>query len=283
MAESKALRVTTACTLLATMPVWMTGCPGQAPNGGNAKAPEIPLESTFVMDFGDFADAGASKAIVDAADAAAAQMLPGTDWLFAAFNVGAWSVIITVGLAVPVAAFLESFNHEPAQLEDGTWVWSYDVTVVGVGHSAELHALAVDGDIQWKMFITQDGFYEEFNWFSGVSNLVGTEGTWTLNRSPEDPTPFVGIEWHRDPQAETGDVKYTNIVPGGPESGGYIFHGLTDETYDAFFDIYNKGQDNLTRIEWSRSTKDGHVRDSAHFGDEDWHCWDAALQDTACP
>jgi len=277
MNDSKLLRITTVCMLLIAMPVWMTGCATQPPDGG--EAPEIPPASTFVIDFGDFSGGDAAR---PAPDPTAGQTLPGADWGFAAFNVGVWSVIITVGLAVPVAAFLESFNHVPEQQEDGSWVWSYEVTVGGVVHSAELHAMAVGGDIEWNMYISKEGFYENFNWFSGVSNLVSTEGTWTLNKEPDDPTPFVGIEWHRNPQDETGDIKYTNIVPGGPENGGYIFHGLTVDPLDAFFEIYNRGQDNTTNIEWSRTTKNGRVRDSARFGDEDWHCWDETLQNIAC-
>jgi hypothetical protein len=211
------------------------------------------------------------------------QTIPGGNWSWAAFHVGVWNVIITVGLAVPVTAFVESFNHIPEQQPDGSWVWSYEVTVGGIVHSAELHALAVGGDIEWNMYVSKEGFYADFNWFSGVSNLISTEGTWTLNRAPDDPSPFVGIEWHRDPATETGEIKYTNIVPDGPENGGYIHHGITDEAFDAFYEIFNKGQSNVINIEWSRTTKDGRVKDPAHLGSENWHCWDSALQDIECP
>ena len=260
---------------------WGTGCnTGIQP--GDGQPPEIPPASTFVMDFGDFADGGAPGRVLDPNDPAAGQGIPGGNWGWAAMNVGVWNVIITVTLAVPVAAFLESFNHVPEQQPDGSWVWSYEVNVAGVIHTAELHALAVGGDIEWNMFISKDGSYTDFNWFSGVSNLVGTEGTWTLNKDPDAPTQLVGIEWHRNPQDETGDIKYTNIVPAGPENGGYIFHGITAEALDAFYEIFNKGQDNVTNVEWNRTTKDGRVKDPAHFGDGDWHCWHTGLQNTGC-
>ena len=282
MRNSNALRIVTACVFVLGMLPWGTGC------GTNLQPPpdvppELPPADTLVMDFGDFANGDAGKRAFDRNDATVAQVGAGENWRWAALHVGVWNVIITVGLVVPVAAFLESFNHTPEQQEDGSWVWSYDVTVGGVVHSAALHALAVGGDIEWRMVVSKEGFYSDFEWFTGVSNLIGTEGAWTLNKNPDDPGPFVGIEWHRDPDSETGDLKYTNIVPSGPENGGYIFHGTTGEAHNAFYDIYNKGQDNLKNIEWNRMTKDGRIRDPARFGNDAWHCWDTALQDVECP
>ena len=68
-----------------------------------------------------------------------------------------------------------------------------------------------------------------------------------------------------------------------PENGGYIFYGTTLNEFDRFYDIYNKGQDNLTEIEWSSVNKNGHVRDPLHFGHENWNCWDVNLMDVVCP
>ena len=134
------------------------------------------------------------------------------------------------------------------------------------------------------MYISKEGGYTDFLWFSGVSNLPLTEGTWTLNHDPNDPTPYIGVEWHRDLSVGTADIKYTNIVPGGSENGGYISYGITTETpYDAFYDIYNKGQDNHTDIEWNTTTLEGHVKDLRVFLDNDWHCWNSDLEDIICP
>jgi len=256
---------------------------GCAMNGPSTTSPpDIPPASTFVMEFSDFSDGGAAKLIPDGHDPIRQQVITTGNWGWGAVHVGVWNVIITVGMAVPVGTFVESFNHEPVQQDDGSWVWSYEVTVSNILYSAELHGQTVDGHIEWNMYISKEGFYDNFNWFSGESNLPGTEGTWTLNNNPDDPTPLVGIEWHRDLTAGTGDIKYTNIVPNGPENGGYIFFGLTENALDAFYQIYNKGQDSTIDIEWSRTGKDGRIRDINHFGDTDWRCWDTELQDASC-
>ena len=69
--------------------------------------------------------------------------------------------------------------------------------------------------------------------------------------------------------ASTGDIKYTNIIPGGAENGGYIYYGTQTGDMTRFYDIFNKGQDNLTEIEWNHTDYHGHVKDPNKFGDSD--------------
>jgi hypothetical protein len=154
--------------------------------------------------------------------------------------------------------------------------------VSGINHSAELHALAVNGDIQWDMYVTKDGFYENFNWFSGTSNLVGTAGTWTLNNSPNDSQPLLEIEWTRTEETDTGNIRYTNIIPGDPENGAYIYYGTTDGDLDAFYDIYSANENRMINVEWNRTTRQGRVKDANHFGDDQWRCWNTEQKDTDC-
>jgi len=184
------------------------------------EAPQIPPLSTFLMDFDDFATTG--KVVVSPGSYMPGKYLLSRDnWGWAAFHVGVWNIIITVGLAVPVATFVESFNHQPEQQPDGSWVWSYDVTVADDMYTAELHGEIDNFGTEWEMYISKQDVYEDFLWYFGEADLFLTEGTWTLNKDPEDPVPHIGIEWHRSLEDDTADIKYTNIVPGGPENGGY--------------------------------------------------------------
>jgi hypothetical protein len=261
--------------LFATVVYSLSGCQSQTPPA-NETPPEIPPESTFVMDFSDFETGGEPTTRV-------AQPAPGLNWGFAALTVGVWDVILTVGMAVPVAAFVESFQHEPQQLEDGTWEWAYSFRVLGVQHTAKLHALAEGGDINWTMLISKEGAYTDFEWYTGVSNLVGTEGMWILNRDPSDPEPFVQIDWTRSSDGQTGTLQYTNIVPGASQNGSYVQGSISDnEPYDAIFQLFDQAAENLTEIEWNLTTEDGRVQDERHFEDTGWHCWDEELQNVDC-
>jgi hypothetical protein len=259
----------------------LPGCGNDGGPGNEATPPDIPPLSTFLMDFTDFVPEQATL------EGGPAPFEPGytrNNWVWASTNVLVWNTLITVGLAVPVLAYIESFSHEPTRQPDGSWLWDYNFVVQDVVHLAELYGRVVRDEVRWEMYISKEGEYTDFLWYSGQSDLAGTEGTWTLYTSPVDPDSLLGIEWHRNVGTLTRDIRYTNIVPGGPENGGYIFYGIMDgSVYDAFYDIYNKGQENHTEIEWNRSTMAGRVSDPNHFGDEDWHCWDSVGNDIDCP
>jgi hypothetical protein len=275
--------------LLATLCVGLTsmacrnGLPGPGdPGDPNEEAPDIPPESTFLIPFDDFTEDndGAKRIGVDPTTA----QFGFENWGFSALNVGAWNAIITVGLAVPVAAFVASFEHEPELEDDGTFVWTYSFNVASIMHTAELHGRIEGNNVNWDMYITREGDYEEFNWFSGVSTLTETEGSWTLNKNPQDAVPFIEIEWHRDPDTGAYDITYTNVEPGAEANGGYIAFAVDpDADRDASYTIYNAEVGNMTEIQWRRADKSGRVRAEHHFDDNDWHCWDDELQNADCP
>jgi hypothetical protein len=238
-------------------------------------APEIPPQSSFVMDFSDFSNPGDTLG--------SREIATYQNWGYSYANVVVWQTLLTVGLAVPVATFVESFNHEAIYHPDeNNWTWSYNVTVNFVVYEAELTGYLVPDSVVWEMRITAGSQYSDFLWYYGRSALDGSGGYWILQENPSNPNALLQIDWHKYAD-NTADIRYRNVRPGDPENGGYIFYGTAITGFDRFYDIYNKGQDNLTEIEWSSVNKDGHVKDPNHFGDDLWHCWDSALMDVVCP
>lgn len=284
-------------TLLTTL---IIGCAGNQPNEQPSTPPQIPPISSFVMDFADFnakgnvsSSSGNTSGLVKPVSffSGGGSAYPDNryiignrkNWGFAALNVGFWSVVGVVGLAIPVATFVECFNHTPEQQSDYTWVWSYDVTLGGDVYTAELHGKYIDNGVRWDMYVSKENDYADFQWYYGESDLPATEGFWILKKDPAEPTDFVRIDWERDLAEGTHSIKYMNIVPGGSENGGYIFHGITtDKEYDRFYEIFNKGKNNHTYIECNYNTKEGRVKDAQHFGDSKWHCWDVDFIDVDC-
>jgi hypothetical protein len=243
--------------------------------------PIVPPQNSMVIDFNEFPDTTAPGPLykVEFGDT----VLRG-NWGWAAGHVWIWSTLLKVTLAIPVAAFIESFNHQPVQQLDGSWLWTYTVTISGIDHIAKLYGTSVTDGVEWQMLLTKAGFYTDFEWFTGFSNLPATVGTWTLNHNPNDPVPFLFIEWSRNAEDDLADVKYTNIVPNAPANGSYIYYGKTaGETYNRFFDIFGIEENRLINTEWNYEQHFGRVKDPKHFGDNDWHCWDRNLFDTPCP
>jgi hypothetical protein len=273
----KSLALFLAASLVAAS---VPGCGDDGGTGANYTAPDLPPISTFLMDFSDFADERAAPSAIP--DPGPGEAFARANWTYAASNLVVWNSLITFGFAIPAAAFLEAFNHEATRQPGGAWLWDYNFTV-GAEHLAELYGI-IDGDeVVWEMYISREDAYTEFLWFYGRSALDGSEGTWTLNQDPESETPVIEILWHRDTEAGTADIKYTNVVPGGAEYGGYIHYGITNEIpYDAFYDIFKVGVGIHTDIEWNLGDRYGRVRDLFHFGDDDWHCWNGAFEDTIC-
>lgn len=272
--------------------------PAPSPAAG---PPELPPPPSFLIDLGIFeksaadssavpSDAGLQRAAFPSRRGAESLFGPAAlgdyaNWNFAAFQVGFWTLIITVGMAVPVAAFTAAFHNIPLQQADGSWVWSYSVRVAGSVYSARLRGQYIPQGVRWEMFISQEGGVTDFLWYYGESDLPATGGFWILYDKPEHPVELIRIDWHQNIADGSSDIKYTNIEPGGHENGGYIFHRISpkDAPYDAYADIYNKGHDNHTYIEWNRATQEGRVKDLKHFGDSDWHCWNGQHENTPCP
>jgi len=205
------------------------------------------------------------------------------NWALARINVFVWNLLILVNAAIPVAAYAESFQHIPQQQEDGSWVWTYDVTVGDSTYTAELNASTNSEGLTWEMYLSNAESFTEFLWYSGQHDLLYTHGTWTLYKNPADPVELVGIEWHRSLTNSTADIKYINIEEGGDEYGGFIQYGITDDTsYDAFYDIFIASQERPIDIEWNLDSYIGHIRDEMTYEDTLWHCWDETLSDVAC-
>ena len=283
--RARDLRSTSATIIfLAIWLMMLTACnTAQNTQTDSSGAPSLPPTASMAADFTAMTDSTAQSAL-GVATVPSVTIQSVSYFSYAAFNVAGWNTVIRIGMAIPVAAFLESFHHIPVKQPDGSWVRSYSVTVGGLLYSAQLYAKVVDTEVHWDMYISKEGDYSKFNWFSGVSELGGTTGYWILQKDPDQPVPLLRIDWNWDAATDTGDIRYTNVEPGGAENGGYIYYGNNAPgPYQAFYDIYNKGQDDLIEIEMNTDTHEGRVRNLLHFGNEDWHYWDSNLQDTVPP
>lgn len=270
-------------------------------NGNNTTTkastpPQIPPQESFVMDFSDFTTTNTAVNQDSTIKLVSfTQTSPGdyssplyaigerSNWNYAAFNVGFWNIVGVLGLAVPVASFVESFKYSPVQQPDYSWVWKYSVPVLHSVYEAELHGKYIDNGVRWEMYISKQGEYTGFLWYYGESDLPATQGFWILKNKPSDPNDLLRIDWKRNLAQKTSEIKYTNIVPGGVENGGFISYAITTSTsFDSTYTIFNKWKNQTTYIEWNSSTKAGRVKDSVHFKDDNWHCWDSRQNNTEC-
>jgi hypothetical protein len=283
--------------ILATvLTILASGCAKTGNSVDTSKPPQIPPQSSFVMDFGDFMQTNQSSNLDHATLLVSlfqdsTPVVIGTqalgdrsNWTFAALNVGFWNLVGVVGLAVPVASFVASINQTPVKQPDNSWVWTYSITAQGITYTAELHGKYISSAVRWDMYISKQNDFTDFLWYYGETNNNNTSGFWVLKEKPSKAVDLLRIDWHRNPADDTGDIKYTNIQPGGADNGGYIsFTATKNSLYDRSYTIFNKSKNETTDIEWSFTTKAGRVKDSQHFGDSSWHYWDSGLKNTTSP
>ncbi len=237
-------------------------------------APNLPPEASFVMDYNSFSEATNKKGYVKSGY---------TNFGYAGINILFWNTVLTVNLAIPVAAFSESFNHEPEYIGNLEWVWSYEVTVSDQKYQAELHGKMINADIEWKMYVSKEGEFSDFLWYEGTMDSTYKQIEWIIYQSPADPSHFLTVNYLNDEANGKQSIRYTKAEKVTTTKASYIEHGnLTGVDMDRYYIIYLQNEGKLTEIEWNYANGNGHVRDEVHFKDTKWHCWNEQHQDIAC-
>ncbi len=240
-------------------------------------APDLPPKASFVMDYKSFST-------TETTNEKGYANFKYSNFGYAGLNVVFWNVVLTVNLAVPVAAFSESFNHESEYLGNLEWVWSYEVTVRDQKYQAKLHAKKIDTNIEWKMYVSKEEEYKDFLWYEGTMDSAYKQIEWIIYQSPTKPSHFLTVNYLNDEKNGKKSIRYTKAEEVKTTEASYIEHGnLTDADMDRYYTIYLQDKDKLTEIEWNYANGNGHIRDKVHFKNMEWHCWNAQRLNIECP
>jgi hypothetical protein len=235
--------------------------------------PEMPPIESFQMDFSDFTEFPDTTGNLKSTPSYG-------HFAYSFATVGVWNLITKVALAVPVAVYLESFNHTPESLGDGIWQWTFSLDT----YTARLLTTRISNEkFTAEMFISKTGgnAFEDFKWFEGTIRYDHTQASWKLYESPGNNVQWLDIEWAKNWEAGTSEITYTSVKAGSEEFGSYITYGIVDDPdYNAFYTLVSAS--NEVNINYHTETKAGQVKSPAHFGDSAWHCWNEQFQDTDC-
>ena len=257
-------------------------------SGDIGNPPDLPPYESMAMNFDGFIN---NKSLLT--ENKSLEIATNENWFYSALVVGFWNATLFTNLAVPVAAYKTAFVHKPVSLENNKWQWQYTVEGFTSQYTARLTAELTSEDILWEMYIMKTGIegFEEFLWFSGVSQLDARSGYWILNHSANFPENMLRINWLVENE-EVGSIKYTYIRELNDDreadtfKDSYILYGLKEADLDAFYTVHaydnSKGAFVDVDIEWSRTNYNGHVRSLSYFEDDSWHCWDGTGQDIDC-
>ncbi len=253
--------------------------------------PELPPLESMKIDFSKFTVED-TKSADDFLKSAAAD--PMVNYEYAKANVGVFSFILAVTLAVPVTTFINSFNQQPVFLGNATWQWTSEYTVFAGTYYARLVGQVRSSDVKWEMYVSRTGVgaFSEFLWYDGTSLLDGSGGEWLLNHGQVYQEPLMHIDWERSGE-EVGWIRYEIVRELNDNRTSNVYYGsyieveLTDEVMDASYDIHVYDIWTIhdfadVNIEWSTTEYYGHVKSPLFYSDDDWHCWNNAGIDVDC-
>ena len=273
--------------LLAAFLVFGISCSESDDNdNGNGDALQLPPYESMAVDFSNFLDDSNTGK-----QATTAKI--GGNWLYPRLVVGIWNTALFSNLAIPIASFKTAFAHDAEFLGENTWQWTYAVAGFSSEYTARLTGELTAEEIIWEMYVTKSGVgaFEEFLWFSGVSDVNGNSGQWSLYQSPERPNRMIDIEWSRE-NDEIGSIKYSWVRElddednEDPFKNSYLEYGLQEGDFDVFYSVHvfdlQTEQFVDVNIEWNSTDFNGRVMAPAHFEDELWHCWDSDGEDMEC-
>lgn len=247
------------------------------------KAPLLPPIESMVIDFSNFA--GDAKSTTELKSV--------TNFSWAALTVYFWNVTVGSAIAVPIAAYTNSFNHTPAYLGNNKWQWSYTVNGFAGSYTARLTGELRTDDVKWEMYITKSGIgaFAEFKWFEGTSSLDRNTGQWTLYHSFTYQEEVLVIDWLRI-SGEFSQITYTYVrdLNDARETddfnGSYLTYGLQDGNYDAYYRVHAYATSISsfadTYIEWNSTEFYGHIKAYHIYQNNNWHCWDTLGNDIDC-
>ncbi len=237
---------------------------------------QLPPESAFVMDLSAFN--GDQKSVLVASD-----INTRNAFAIAATTVGFWNLILAGVMYVPTVSYIKAFDYQPVRQANNKWLWSYTVDGLLYTYTAKLYGEVVGDHINWEMYLTKSGVYEDFLWYEGVCNTERTEGTWTLYaENPDVQTKAMDIEWTYNWEQKTGSLKYIYALPDNNE-GNYIEYGITDNTdFNAYYDLHSIPQNTSWHILYNTTTEEGSISVISTGGTEKY-CWDSNHDDIVCP
>jgi len=260
--------------------------------------PAMPPAESLVMDFKAFGGTSPQQKSEMLKYAVDSTVQDSSNFVYAKTNVGFWNLIIVVTLAVPVAAWYAAIgNNDWKQVDDHTWQWKYTYKVFVDTYNARLVANneAADG-IKWEMYISKTtglNTFAEVKWYEGLVAKDGMSGQWILNENPQNPTPFLQVNWQKTGD-KVGYIKYTYIRQKDdqgndiPYYNNYIEYGkTTNAPFDCYYtmvlyDTWWTKQNNTINIEWNSTDLSGRVKSPLKFNDSEWHCWNSQFYNITC-
>ena len=269
--------------------------------GAGESAPQLPSQSTMMMDLSFFGVEGvqSQSAAADKAASAEAQLAAAgekSNWIQAVVRVIFVQLTLYDALEEPIYAFAAAINAVPQPQPDGSYLWTYIFVDGAEEYSIFLYGKDEGDHIDWRMEVSSNDpemLLDHFVWFDGASQKDESFGYWQfyvpagspeavaaglgLGAASTEGIPVVRIEWeHGGPKANR--LTLVNNMPGGEDEGDTLEFVETPTKGMLDFDDVSAGEHH--NITWYANGSGSITVPDYNNGET--ACWDTQLENVAC-
>lgn len=265
--NAKHLYVTLAAGVL------LAGCGSSTDLGDPGNPPELPLEESLSIDLETFPEASTATA----AAAAPERVATNSNWTAAALGVTGINLAVITLTSVPRLTWAALAAQQPTY-QDGEWHWRGSTSILGVTYSGDLAAFTQDGEVVAEVRVSSPAV-TDFLWYDLHAPIGGNSGQWRIYDvdQPSTPTVIGTIDWTH-PASDQWTLTFTAV--GGDSAGDNLSYVVDGSSRTVSW--YDASQDVTYGIGWDALTHEGYIQ-AAAYNNGVKSCWDANLQDTACP
>ena len=204
-----------------------------------------------------------------------------THFSFVANKVLEWKPFLEDSISVHHAIMDNAEINEFKFQKDNTWLNSFSFNNDGEDkYDAKFFGIFEADTVLYKTFLSYDTI-SDIVYLDGSAYQDNKIGQWFLNKSKVDGFSYISskilsIDWDFSVNKH---ILFTNNQAGSNNLNYILYIDSVDNEFDAYLDVYSKGDQNHSIIQWNTKNKNGRVKDNLRFNNEDWYYWDNNLQD----
>jgi len=199
---------------------------------------------------------------------------------FASEKVLGWRGFLEDTISIQKEIIKNTEQYSFAYQKDNTWLSAFSFNLNDVNYSAKFFGITDVDTVLYKGFVSYDTI-SDLMLLDGKVNSNAKVGSWVFNEGvvvdyEYKSVKILSINWNF---LENKHIKFTINQAGSKNLDYFYYVDSVDTEYNAYIDVYSKGNENHTIVQWNKATKQGRVKDMLRFDNENWHYWDSNLQD----
>lgn len=204
-----------------------------------------------------------------------------TNFSFVSEKVLEWKSFLEDTIKIHSAILSNAKQNDFEFQKEKTWMNSFSFNTDGnYNYSTKFFGIIDVDTVYYKSFLSYDTI-SDLLYIDGSAYQDNKIGQWFFNKPIIEENEYkalkiFSIDWDF---SHNNHIKFINNEAGSYNLNYLFYIDSVDNNYNAYLDIYNKGQENHSFIQWNKIDNKGRVKDKLRFNNDEWHYWDANFQD----